>query len=152
MQDLGVRVAGFAGCLGQQVPVHGIRVPLCPICYVLPAATGVLDGPVRSDFGFHVIQLRDVKEGKVVTFEEARPEIEKALAKTANEKAVNTAMGVLADEAYKNPASFAATAAAQKLPFEKIGPVMYTQPSANVNYYGGFDIGRFIYMKYTQKF
>lgn len=36
--------------------------------------------------------------------------------------------------------------------FEKIGPVMYTQPSANVNYYGGFDIGRFIYMKYTQKF
>ncbi len=84
---------------------------------------GDISAPVRSDFGFHVIQLRDVKEGKVVTFEEARPEIEKALAKTANDKAVNAAMGVLADEAYKNPASFAATAAAQKLPFEKIGPV-----------------------------
>ncbi|MEN9310207.1 MAG: hypothetical protein RLY77_332, partial [Pseudomonadota bacterium] len=28
----------------------------------------------------------------------------------------------------------------------------YTQPSANVNYYGGFDIGRFWYVKYTQKF
>ncbi len=36
--------------------------------------------------------------------------------------------------------------------FEKIGPTMYSQPSANVNYYGGFDIGRFIYLKYTQKF
>ena len=36
--------------------------------------------------------------------------------------------------------------------FERYGPVMYTQPSANVSYYGGFDIGRFIYMKYTQKF
>ncbi len=36
--------------------------------------------------------------------------------------------------------------------FEKIGPTMYTQPSANVNYYGGFDIGRFMYVKYTQKF
>ena len=36
--------------------------------------------------------------------------------------------------------------------FEHYGPVMYTQPSANVSYYGGFDIGRFIYMKYTQKF
>lgn len=36
--------------------------------------------------------------------------------------------------------------------FEKVGPVMYSQPSANVSYYGGFDIGRFIYMKYTQRF
>jgi iron complex outermembrane recepter protein len=36
--------------------------------------------------------------------------------------------------------------------FERYGPVMYTQPSANVSYYGGFDIGRFMYMKYTQKF
>jgi iron complex outermembrane recepter protein len=36
--------------------------------------------------------------------------------------------------------------------FAHYGPVMYTQPSANVSYYGGFDIGRFIYMKYTQKF
>jgi iron complex outermembrane recepter protein len=36
--------------------------------------------------------------------------------------------------------------------FEKVGPVMYSQPAANVSYYGGFDIGRFIYMKYTQRF
>lgn len=36
--------------------------------------------------------------------------------------------------------------------FNKIGPTMYTQPSANVNYYGGFDIGRFMYVKYTHKF
>ena len=36
--------------------------------------------------------------------------------------------------------------------FERYGPVMYSQPSANVSYYGGFDIGRFVYMKYTQKF
>jgi iron complex outermembrane receptor protein len=36
--------------------------------------------------------------------------------------------------------------------FERYGPVMYTQPSANVSYYGGFDIGRFWYAKYTQRF
>ncbi len=36
--------------------------------------------------------------------------------------------------------------------FERYGPVMYTQPSANVSYYGGFDIGRFWYLKYTQRF
>ncbi|PNS08292.1 SurA N-terminal domain-containing protein [Solilutibacter silvestris] len=85
---------------------------------------GAISAPVRSAFGFHIIQVRDIKEGKVTTFEEARPEIEKALAKTAGAKALNTSMGVLADEAYKNPASFAATAVAQKLPFEKIGPVV----------------------------
>ncbi len=36
--------------------------------------------------------------------------------------------------------------------FEKLGPVLYNQPSANVSYYGGFDIGRFLYMRYTQRF
>lgn len=35
---------------------------------------------------------------------------------------------------------------------DREGPVMYSQPSANVSYYGGFDIGRFGYVKYTQKF
>jgi len=36
--------------------------------------------------------------------------------------------------------------------FEHLGPVMYSQPSANVSYYGGFDIGRFMYVKYSQRF
>lgn len=36
--------------------------------------------------------------------------------------------------------------------FAHYGPVMYSQPSANVPYYGGFDIGRFVYMQYKQKF
>ena len=36
--------------------------------------------------------------------------------------------------------------------FNHVGPVMYTQPSANVSYYGGFDIGRFTYLRYTQRF
>ncbi|MGH8032325.1 MAG: TonB-dependent receptor domain-containing protein [Luteimonas sp.] len=36
--------------------------------------------------------------------------------------------------------------------FDRLGQVLYTMPSANVSYYGGFDIGRFVYMKYTQRF
>ena len=36
--------------------------------------------------------------------------------------------------------------------FDHLGPPMYTQPSSNTNYYGGFDIGRFVYMKYQQNF
>lgn len=36
--------------------------------------------------------------------------------------------------------------------FDHVGPVLYSQPSANVSYQGQFDIGRFIYMKYQQRF
>ncbi|MHC9086758.1 TonB-dependent receptor plug domain-containing protein [Luteimonas sp. RIT-PG2_3] len=35
---------------------------------------------------------------------------------------------------------------------DRVGPVMYTQPSSGFSYYGGFDIGRFTYMKYQQRF
>lgn len=36
--------------------------------------------------------------------------------------------------------------------FNKVGPMMTSQPSSNFSYYGGYDIGRFLYMKYNQKF
>ena len=36
--------------------------------------------------------------------------------------------------------------------FDKQGPIMFTQPNSSFAYYGGFDIGRFLYMKYTQRF
>lgn len=36
--------------------------------------------------------------------------------------------------------------------FNKVGPMMTSQPNSNFSYYGGYDIGRFLYMKYNQKF
>ncbi|HAI47027.1 MAG TPA: TonB-dependent receptor [Stenotrophomonas sp.] len=36
--------------------------------------------------------------------------------------------------------------------FDHQGPVMYSQPNSSFVYYGGFDIGRFMYMKYQQRF
>ncbi|MBB1472780.1 TonB-dependent receptor [Luteimonas sp. MC1782] len=32
------------------------------------------------------------------------------------------------------------------------GPIMYTNPNSQYPYYGGFDIGRFVYLKYQQRF
>ena len=32
------------------------------------------------------------------------------------------------------------------------GPIMYTAPNNQFAYYGGFDMGRVIYMKYQQRF
>lgn len=36
--------------------------------------------------------------------------------------------------------------------FERYGPPMYSQPNSGYSYYGGYDIGRFVYLKYQQKF
>ena len=36
--------------------------------------------------------------------------------------------------------------------FDNVGPTMYSQPNSSFNYYGGFDIGRFLYVQYQQKF
>ncbi|WP_305805934.1 TonB-dependent receptor [Stenotrophomonas sp. YIM B06876] len=36
--------------------------------------------------------------------------------------------------------------------FQHEGPTMYSQPNSSFTYYGGFDIGRFMYMKYQQRF
>ena len=36
--------------------------------------------------------------------------------------------------------------------FGHYGSVQYTQPLSSFSYYGGFDIGRTVYMKYTQRF
>ncbi len=35
---------------------------------------------------------------------------------------------------------------------EHYGPIMFTNPSSQYPYYGGFEIGRFYYAKYTQRF
>ena len=36
--------------------------------------------------------------------------------------------------------------------FDHRGALQYTAPNSSFAYYGGFDIGRFLYMKYTQRF
>ncbi len=36
--------------------------------------------------------------------------------------------------------------------FNRVGPIMYSQAASNFSYYGGFDTGRFLYLKYNQKF
>lgn len=36
--------------------------------------------------------------------------------------------------------------------FNHQGPIMFTAPNSSFPYYGGFEIGRFVYMKYTQRF
>ncbi|MFZ3323575.1 MAG: SurA N-terminal domain-containing protein [Usitatibacter sp.] len=50
---------------------------------VFGAKKGDIVGPVKSDFGYHVIRVTDVKPPKVKTLAEAQPEIEANLRKQA---------------------------------------------------------------------
>ncbi len=36
--------------------------------------------------------------------------------------------------------------------FNKVGPMMTSQPNSSFSYYGGYDIGRFLFLKYNQRF
>lgn len=67
-----------------------------PSNYVKPFADAVLglskgqytETPVKSDFGWHVIQLDDTRALKVPSFDEAKPQIEKRLVQQMVEKRV----------------------------------------------------------------
>ncbi|MGH8323356.1 MAG: SurA N-terminal domain-containing protein, partial [Steroidobacteraceae bacterium] len=39
-------------------------------------SVGEIRGPVKSDYGYHIIRLDEIQPGKTKTFEEARPELE----------------------------------------------------------------------------
>jgi peptidyl-prolyl cis-trans isomerase D len=89
---------------------------------VFATAAGTLSGPVKTDFGWHIIQVREMKAGYEKPFEEARQELERMLAETARERAYNDLTGLLVDEVLKSPTTLAPAALAAKLPVQKLGP------------------------------
>ena len=89
---------------------------------VQSAALGVASEPVLTDFGWHVLLVRDEREGKEVPFEEAREELAMAQAANDRERAFNDLIGRLVDHVYRNPGSLAPAAAEAGLPVQKAGP------------------------------
>ncbi|HVR81400.1 MAG TPA: SurA N-terminal domain-containing protein [Luteimonas sp.] len=83
---------------------------------------GAIVGPVKTDFGWHVIQLREVKAGTQVPFEQVREQLAKEQADTDRERAFNDLSGKLVDQVYKNPTTLAPAARALNLSVQKIGP------------------------------
>lgn len=89
---------------------------------VFATAAGTISGPTKTDFGWHIIQVREMKPGHEKPFEEARPELERMLAETARERAYNDLTGMLVDEVLKSPTTLEPAARAAKLPVQKLGP------------------------------
>lgn len=82
--------------------------------------------PVKSDFGWHVIQLREVKSGSQQTFEQAREALAREQAEADRERAFNDVSSRLVDQVYKNPSSLAPAAREVNLPVQKLGPFART--------------------------
>ncbi len=84
---------------------------------------GSIVGPVRTDFGLHVIRVVEVRPGTVRPFEEVRDELRQEAMAGGRERAYNELLGQLVDELMKNPSGFVEIAARHQLPVQKSGPV-----------------------------
>lgn len=89
---------------------------------VFATSAGQITGPVKTEFGWHLVQVREVKAGREMTFEQARPELERLTAESSAERAYNELAGALVDEASKTSNSLAPAARALKLTVQKLGP------------------------------
>jgi peptidyl-prolyl cis-trans isomerase D len=83
---------------------------------------GEVRGPVKTDFGYHVLQLREVKQGAQVDFEQAREELAREQAEADRERAYSEFTGRLTDLIYQNPSSLAPAAEQVGLQVQKLGP------------------------------
>ena len=83
---------------------------------------GETTGPVKTDFGYHVIQVRELKAGQPMTFEQAREQMLRESGEADRERAFNDLAGRLVDLVYKNPNSLIAAAQELNLQVQNAGP------------------------------
>ena len=79
---------------------------------VFAMAAGDVRGPVKTDFGWHVIKLNGVRGGQKRAFEDVREELAQELRETGRERAFNELTGKLVDAVYRNPNSLGPAAQA----------------------------------------
>ena len=90
---------------------------------VFAAEAGSVSEPVRSPFGWHVIQLREVRSGHQVPFEQVRDTLAQEQAQADRERAFNDLVGNFVDQVYRNPTELAAAAQAAGLQVRTAGPI-----------------------------
>jgi len=87
---------------------------------------GEISGPVKSEFGWHVIQLREVQTGSQQAFEQVRDQLAHEQAEVDRERTVSDFTSRLVDLTLKNPSSLGPAARDMNLPLQKLGPFART--------------------------
>ena len=109
-----------AGDLGWIAHDGGMAKPFEDALFAMRA--GDVSDPVKTDFGWHVIKLYEVKTGKQTAFEDARAELEREQGEVDRERSFNELTGKLVDQVLKNPTSLVPAARSVNLPVQKLGP------------------------------
>ncbi|QIL21026.1 SurA N-terminal domain-containing protein [Thermomonas sp. HDW16] len=66
---------------------------------------GEVRGPVKSDFGWHILKVNEIRAGNQQPFEAVRAQLEAELQQSEHERAYNELSGKLVDAVLKNPSS-----------------------------------------------
>ncbi len=83
---------------------------------------GEIRGPVKTDFGYHVLKLREIKGGEGRSFEDVREQLAAEQLQADSEKAFNELSGRLVDLVYKNPTALEPAAKEVGLQVQQLGP------------------------------
>lgn len=83
---------------------------------------GEIRGPVRSEFGWHVIRLEEAEPGSTRSFEEVRAELESEFRRTEVEKQFGELQDELDTRAFEAAGNLAAVAGQMGLPVRRIDP------------------------------
>jgi len=82
---------------------------------------GEISEPVRTDFGFHIIRLKEIKPGGIKSFEDAKPEITRTYQREKAEALFFEQAEQLAELAYEHPDTLDVAAETLGLTVQKTG-------------------------------
>ncbi|QOW18971.1 peptidyl-prolyl cis-trans isomerase [Lysobacter ciconiae] len=89
---------------------------------VFAMSAGEISDPVRTEFGFHVIQLREVKAGEREPFEAVRDTLAREQETADRESQFNDLSSRVVDAVLQNPSGLALAAEAANVKVQKLGP------------------------------